>query len=77
MLLDETTCLGIAVDTPSLDIGASTTFDTHYTWLPTGRWGIESVASLGTLPVSGATLIVGAPKHKGGTDGPARVMALV
>lgn len=77
MLLDETTCLGIAVDTLSLDIGASTTFDTHYTWLPTGRWGIENVASLGTLPVSGATLIVGAPKHKGGTGGPARVMALV
>lgn len=77
MLIEETGAIGIAVDTLSLDIGASSTFDTHYTWLPTNRWGLENVANLAKLPVVGATLIVGAPTHKGGSGGPARVLAMV
>jgi kynurenine formamidase len=35
------------------------------------------VANLGDLPAVGATLVVGAPKIKGATGGPSRVMALV
>ena len=77
MLLEETGAVGIASDTLSLDVGSSTTFDTHYAWLPANRWGLESVANLASVPVTGATLIVGASKHAGGTGGPARVMALV
>ena len=77
MLLEETSAAGIAVDTLSLDVGSSATFDVHYAWLPTNRWGIENVAGLASLPAAGATLIVGAPKHRGGSGGPARVMALV
>jgi len=72
----ETGCIGIAVDTLSLDHGPSADFATHYAWLPTNRWGLECVAGLDTLPAAGATLIVGAPKHKGGTGGPTRVFAL-
>lgn len=77
MLLEETSAVGIAVDTLSLDFGKSTDFVTHYAWLPTNRWGLENVANLGELPATGATLIVGAPKWRGGTGGPTRVMALV
>ncbi|MEM9223867.1 MAG: cyclase family protein [Pseudomonadota bacterium] len=73
----ETGCVGMAVDTLSLDHGPSADFKTHYAWLPTNRWGLENVAGLGALPASGATMIVGAPKHRGGTGGPTRVMALV
>jgi len=29
------------------------------------------------LPPAGATLFVGAPKHRNGTGGPARVMAMI
>ena len=76
MLLDETDAVGIAVDTLSLDHGASKDFATHYAWLPAGRWGIECIANLDRLPAAGATLIVGAPKHKGGTGGPARIFAM-
>ena len=76
MLLEETKSVGMAVDTLSLDYGFSADFATHYAWLPQGRWGLECVANLDTLPVKGATLIVGAPKLRGGTGGPARVMAL-
>lgn len=77
MLMEETGAVGLASDTLSLDIGSSSTFDTHYAWLPTNRWGLENVANLATVPPSGATLIVGAPKHLGGSGGPTRVMALV
>lgn len=77
MLLEETQAAGIAVDTLSLDFGASPDFATHYAWLPAGRWGLEAVTGLDRLPAAGATIVVGAPKHKGGTGGPARVLALV
>lgn len=77
MLIEEAKVVGIAVDTLSLDFGASPDFATHYKWLPSNRWGIECITNLEQLPVTGATLIVGAPKHKGGTGGPARILALV
>ena len=76
MLLEETSSVGLASDTLSLDRGDSGTFDTHYAWLPTNRWGIENIANLAELPAAGATLIVGAPKHKGGSGGPSRIMAM-
>lgn len=76
MLIEDGNTVGIAVDTLSLDFGISPDFATHYGWLPTGRWGLEAVANLGALPAKGATLIVGAPKHKGGTGGPSRVFAV-
>ena len=77
MLLDETDTAGIAVDTLSLDHGASKDFATHYLWLPAGRWGLEAVANLDRLPASGATLVLGAPKFRGGTGGPSRLFALL
>jgi kynurenine formamidase len=77
MLLEEAGVVGIAVDTLSLDHGPSEDFATHYAWLPTGRWGLEGVANLSQLPATGATVVVGAPKHRGGTGGPSRVLALM
>lgn len=77
MLIEEADVIGIAVDTLSLDIGSSSSFETHYAWLPTNRWGLENVAALDQLPAKGATMMVGAPKHQGGTGGPSRVVALV
>lgn len=77
MLLEETAAASIAVDTLSLDHGMSADFATHYAWLPTGRFGIENLANLDKVPASGATLVIGAPKHKGGTGGPARIFAMI
>jgi kynurenine formamidase len=76
-LMKERRVLGIAVDTLSLDTGASKDFKVHYGWLPSGRWGLENVANLDQVPASGATLVVGIPKIKDATGGPARLMALV
>lgn len=76
-MLLETQAGSIAVDTLSLDHGPSQDFATHYAWLPAGRFGIENIANLDRVPAAGATLVIGAPKHKGGTGGPARIFAMV
>ena len=77
MLMEESSAVGMAVDTLSLDFGQSADFATHYAWLPSNRWGLENIANLDAMPAKGATLVVGAPKHKGGSGGPSRIIALV
>lgn len=76
-MLLESGARSIASDTLSLDHGPSADFATHYAWLPTGRFGIENLANLDKVPASGATIVIGAPKHRGGTGGPARIFALI
>jgi kynurenine formamidase len=66
----------IGLDTASLDIGASTDFPAHSSWLPSGRYGIENLARLDTVPPRGAVAIVGAPALLGGSGGPTRVLVL-
>ncbi|MFQ3661829.1 MAG: cyclase family protein [Chloroflexaceae bacterium] len=75
-LLTERRISGIGVDTLSLDHGPSTDFAVHFTILPTNRWGLENLANLESIPPSGATLFVGAPKIAAGSGGPTRVMAV-
>ncbi|KIT16134.1 cyclase family protein [Jannaschia aquimarina] len=77
MLLETTSASAMAVDTLSLDHGPSGDFATHYAWLPAGRYGIENLALTDDIPAAGATLVVGAPTHKRGTGGPARIFAMV
>lgn len=77
-LIQERSVKGIGVDTLSLDPGIrSGDFPVHYAWLSSGRWGLECLANLDGVPESGAYLVVGGPKVRGATGGPARVMALV
>lgn len=75
-LLEREVC-GLGVDTMSIDQGPTESFATHYAWLPSGRWAIEGLANLDALPVTGATIMLGAPKIAGATGGPTRVFALV
>lgn len=76
-LIKQRKVAGLAVDTLSLDYGASKDFKTHLLWLPSGRWGLENVANLDRVPAVGAMLVVGLAKVKGATGGPARLFALV
>jgi kynurenine formamidase len=69
--------LALAVDTLSLDPGASPDLPVHRFWLPSGRYGLECVANLDRVPARGATLVVGAPKIVGATGGPCRLLALL
>ena len=77
MLLENTNTVGIAVDTLSLDYGMSGDFAVHYSWLPQNRWGLECLTNLEQLPAAGAHIVVGAPKHRGGSGGPSRVFAMI
>jgi len=76
-LMREREVYGIGVDTLSLDHGPSTDSSVHYSWLPSGRWGVECLAGLADLPAFGATMVAGAPRFAGGTGGPGRVLALI
>jgi kynurenine formamidase len=75
-LLEEREVAGLAVDTLSLDFGASKEFAVHKLWLGAGKWGLECVANLAKLPPAGATVFVGAPKVLGASGGPTRVLAV-
>jgi kynurenine formamidase len=75
-LLSERAIAGIGVDTLSLDHGPSPNFAVHMAFLPTNRWGLECLANLENIPPSGATVMIGVPKIKESSGGPARVMAL-
>lgn len=75
-LLNEREVTGLAVDTLSLDFGASADFAVHKLWLGAGKWGLECVANLSKLPPAGATVFVGAPKIIGASGGPTRVLAV-
>ena len=77
MLMENTGTVALATDSASLDIGSTETFDTHYAWLPTNRYGVENIANLDQVPEAGATVFVGAPTHRGGSGGPARIIAMV
>jgi kynurenine formamidase len=75
-LVGEREVAGVATDTMSLDIGASTAYEAHRVLLGAAKYGLENVAHLSRVPCAGAVLIVGAPKHGGATGGPARLLAL-
>lgn len=76
LLIEERDVTGIGVDTLSLDFGPSTDFGTHVTLLQAGKYGLEGIAALATIPPVGALIVVGGPKFMNGSGGPARVMAL-
>jgi len=77
-LVTERSVVGVGTDTPSLEPGTRPADPfTHRVLLPAGKYGVENLANLETVPDVGATVVVGAPKHAGGTGGPARILAFV
>lgn len=66
---------GIGVDTLSLDIGASSTFDVHKRLLGADRYGLENVANLSKIPPRGANVVVGVIPWEDGSGGPCRLIA--
>ena len=76
-LCEERDIVGVGVDTFSLDTGTAEGYVAHRTFLPAGKYGVELMANLDTVPPAGVTVIVGAPKHERGSGGPARVFAVL
>jgi kynurenine formamidase len=77
MLVEERNIAGIGVDTLSVDYGMSTDFMVHHIAHGRGKFHLENVASLGSIPAAGAFVIVAPIKVENGTGGPARIFALV
>ncbi|TQM32096.1 cyclase family protein [Nocardia bhagyanarayanae] len=76
-LLTERSIVGFGTDTSSLDVGTRFEPMVHRMLLRSGRYGIENLAALDTVPESGATLVVGAAKLRGGFGAPVRALAFV
>ena len=76
-LTKERNITGIAIDTPSIDYGRSQDFWVHRVICGAGKLGLENIANLDKLPVTGAMLYVIPMPIKGGTGAPARVFAII
>lgn len=67
----------VGIDTASLDHGPSKDFIAHRTLASANIPGLENVANLERLAPTGATLIALPMKIRGGSGGPARVVAIL
>jgi kynurenine formamidase len=68
---------GIGIDTASIDHGPSKDFIAHQILNGANIYGLENVARLERVPPVGATLIALPMKIKGGSGGPARIIAIL
>ncbi len=67
----------IGLDTPSIDYGQSSRFQSHVTLFGANIPAFENVANLELLPDLGFTLIALPMKIRGGSGGPLRIVAIL
>ncbi len=67
----------LGVDTASIDPGNSQDFPVHRLAGAANVPGLENLANLGQVPVTGAWIVALPMKIKGGSGGPLRVVALI
>ena len=67
----------IGLDTPSIDYGQSTRFESHVALFEENVPALENVANLDKLPDDGFTLVALPMKIKGGSGGPVRIIAIL
>jgi len=67
----------IGLDTPSIDRGQSELFQSHVRLFENNIPALENVANLDRLPLAGFTVIALPMKIKGGSGGPARIVAVL
>ena len=75
-LITERNIAGVGVDVISLDPGYDNEYKGHKLLSNAGKWAVEAVANLKSIPAKGAWLFVGAPKVKGATGGITRLLAV-
>jgi kynurenine formamidase len=76
-LVRERKVAGIGIDTPSVDYGPSTKYETHHMTMPENVYHIENAANLTALPAKGFTAVVAPIDIVGGSGGPTRIFALL
>ncbi|HVH09553.1 MAG TPA: cyclase family protein [Gemmatimonadales bacterium] len=67
----------VGIDTPSIDYGPSTTFDTHRILFAAAIPAFENVAHLSAVPLRGAFIVALPMKIRGGSGGPLRIVAVL
>jgi kynurenine formamidase len=67
----------VGLDTPSIDYGQSTLFESHRTLFEKNVPAFENLANLDKLPLKDFVVIALPMKIKGGSGGPLRVVAIV
>ncbi|XP_071536370.1 isatin hydrolase-like [Panulirus ornatus] len=67
--------MGVGLDTPSIDYGASTDFHAHIELSSANIFIMENVANLEKLPAKGFHVMVMPMKLRGGSGAPARILA--
>ncbi len=77
LLVEERNIAGLGIDTLSVDYGMSKDFAVHHLSHGKGKYHLENVANLGSMPAAGAWVVVAPIKIAKGTGGPARIFGLV
>lgn len=67
----------VGIDTPSIDYGQSSTFDSHQTLFGANIPAFENVARLDRLPATGSFVIALPMLITGGSGGPLRIVAVL
>lgn len=76
-LVKERKIKAIGLDTPSIDYGQSTMFESHVALYEQSVSAIENVANIDQLPEKGFTVIALPMKIKDGSGGPVRIVAVM
>lgn len=76
-LLTQRNVVALAIDTASIDPGASADFPVHRLWLGANRVAFENLANADRLPFSGATLFCIPMKIGKGSGAPTRIFAIL
>jgi kynurenine formamidase len=76
-LVANRTIKSIGLDTPSIDFGQSTHFESHQALFAAEIPAFENLANLDQLPVTGFVIIALPMKIAGGSGGPLRIVAIV
>ncbi|MDX1942289.1 MAG: cyclase family protein [Saprospiraceae bacterium] len=76
-LVDNRKIKAIGLDTPSIDYGQSTHYESHQILFKASIPAFENVANLDQLPVTGSHVIALPMKIKGGSGGPLRIVAMM
>ena len=76
-LVAERKVRAVGLDTPSIDRGKSTTFESHVVFASNNVPSFENVAHLEKLPAKSFTVIALPAKIGGGSGGPLRIIALI
>lgn len=76
-LVAERKMKAVGLDTPGVDYGQSTLFETHVALFEKNVPALENLANLDELPAKNFTVIALPMKIKGGSGGPTRVIAII